>query len=129
VWSSDIADSAKRLTGDTNFVIVGKDAEESNQLVHVGSPEELTKTLSELKARGNLPAIIQVDANDRLFGGSGDPTKPNSWHVVSIVGFDEKTGKVKLSNQWGKASDITVNIADLYQSTISRTPGKPQTPD
>jgi hypothetical protein len=129
VWSSDIADSAKRLTGDTNFVIVGKDAEDSQQLLHVGSPEELARTLSELKKQGNLPAIIQVDANDTLFNGSGDPTKPNSWHVVSIVGFDEKTGKVKLSNQWGKASDITVNIADLYRSTCARAEQKPKTAD
>ncbi len=121
VTCGDMTESARRLTGDSNFVIVGRGVDSEANLVSVGSAQELGQALSAMKASGKLPAIIMVDINDPLFNGAGDPRKEPNWHVISVVGYDEKTGKVKLSNQWGIANDITADLNDLYRTTLNRT--------
>lgn len=76
---------------------------------NITSVEDFGTRLSELKANGQLPAVLQVhSANppfDSRFGtqaafGSG------SWHVVNIHDYDPIKGTVKFSNQWGSHNDF-----------------------
>lgn len=90
----------------------------SEGVVQVNNADDLRSTLAEMKSGNKLPAIIMVDANTAAFGG--DPSQGPGWHVVSITGYDETTGKVHISNQWGKASDKDMTLDDLYRSTYTK---------
>jgi hypothetical protein len=119
VKASDISLSAGRLTGEHDVVIANKDAERSPALVNVESEQSLAQALKEQKANGHWPAIVLVNAADPMFKDAvGANVGADSWHVLSVTDFDEKTNQVKLSNQWGKANDITTDVSSLYRATI-----------
>ncbi len=76
-----------------------------------------------------LPIILCVHTSKQPFSGSEDEggsggTK-GSWHVVTVTGYDEKTGMVQLDNQWGRKWDhlgradgkSLVHVRDLYKAT------------
>jgi hypothetical protein len=125
VRASDISLSAGRLTGEHDVVISNKDAEKSPELVSVDSAQNLAQTLKEQKAKGSWPAIVLVSAADPMFKDAvGANVGSDSWHVLSVTDFDEKTNQVKISNQWGKANDITTDVGSLYRATLP--PEKPK---
>jgi hypothetical protein len=115
--AGEITEEGKRLNGESNFVIQNSAFARPDGVISVGSGQELGNTLQQMKDQGRLPAVIQVDVNDPLFGGTGDPSTKGKWHVVSVTGYDAATGKVTISNQWGKANDISANVNDVYRST------------
>jgi hypothetical protein len=106
----------------------------------VDSKEELHATLSELSKRpGGFPVILRIHTSNPPFwedsGAGKEPgagstieeakkTKkiPGGWHVVTIHGFDPKTGEVKVDNQWGRGVDhlgkpggkAPIKISDLF---------------
>lgn len=112
----DMTKVEKRLTGESNFAISSKTIHEQEDVARVGSTEELKGQLQAMKDAGKLPAVIQVDVNDPIFGGTGDPATKGKWHVVSVTGYDAATGKVTISNQWGQANDITADVNNVYRS-------------
>lgn len=111
-----MTDIERRLTGEDHFGITSKSIFEQEGVDRVGSPEELKTRLRELKEQGKLPAVIQVDVNDPVFGGTGDAKTKGKWHVVSITDYDPNTGEVSISNQWGKKNDKTAKVDDVYRS-------------
>ncbi|MBZ0185620.1 MAG: hypothetical protein K8F91_05155 [Candidatus Obscuribacterales bacterium] len=117
VYAHEFTDVGRRLNGEDNFTIVHRDLNEGAGVRHVASEADLTRTLTEMRNGGKLPAVIQVDVNDPAFGGTGNPSTRGKWHVVSVTGFDPTTGRATISNQWGKANDKTISVADLYRST------------
>jgi hypothetical protein len=69
-----------------------------NQTRGVGSLDDLKSALRG----GDFPLIVVVNTGKEPFskeGGTG------GWHVVTIRGFDESTGKVAVDNQWGDLED------------------------
>ncbi|MBC7997242.1 MAG: LysM peptidoglycan-binding domain-containing protein [Leptolyngbya sp.] len=119
VLSAEMSDAVTRLTGEKHFVISNGKTDADPRLAQVNSREDLDRTLKDMKTDGKLPAVILLDSNHPAFGGRGGD-KPG-WHVVSITGYDEKTGKVTISNQWGSKSDREISIDDLYKSTRDHT--------
>jgi len=115
---SEISREGQSINGEGKFVIANGREDRGAGVVHINSPEDLRRTLADMKARHKLPAIIEVDANSAAFGG--DPSRGPGWHVVSITDYDEKTGKVHISNQWGKDSDRDMTSEDLYDSTYTK---------
>lgn len=89
----------------------------------VDSKEALHKKLTELsKTPGGFPVILKIHTSNKPFwedsGAGVEPgagntieeakktnKKPGGWHVVTIHGFDPKTGEVKVDNQWGRKVD------------------------
>jgi YD repeat-containing protein len=105
----------------------------------VSSLDGFHQKLSELvksKERRNdgsevskLPIILCVHTGKKPFSGSedegGSGGSKGSWHVVTVTGYDEKTGMVQLDNQWGRKWDhlgradgkSLVHVRDLYPAT------------
>jgi hypothetical protein len=108
VTCSDISQEGQSINGEGQFFIANGREDSDKGVVHVRSQEDLRRTLKEMKAKHKLPAIIFVDGNSPSFGG--DPLNGPGWHVVSITDYDESTGKVHISNQWGEGSykDMTL---------------------
>jgi hypothetical protein len=117
VLCKDISNEGQLINGEGKFVIANASVDNADELVHVSSKEDLGKALTEMKKGGKLPAIIMVDANNKFFEGANAADKPG-WHVISITGYDESTGTVNTSNEWGKRNDKDMSLDDLYRSTM-----------
>ena len=117
VHCEEISQVGQSINGDSKFLIANGKVDNSDSLVHVNSADDLRTALADMKANHKLPAVIMVDSNSAAFGG--DPSRGPGFHVVSVTGFDETTGKVSISNQWGKANDRDMNLEDLYRSTYT----------
>lgn len=83
--------------------------------------QDLGNHLAELKARGELPAVIAVRANNAMFDTKGPLDHPlQDGHVVLITDYDPQTGMVKYDNQWGNKRDHIdkpVSIDEMYKAT------------
>lgn len=118
VVSAEIEQEQGRINGERGTVLAHPETDRAAGLVGFRSPDELGQRLTEAQQQGKLPMVILVDVDDPIFNGDG--TRPGQWHVVSITGYDPATGKVRISNQWGRANDQEVSLADLYRSTRNR---------
>jgi hypothetical protein len=118
VVTAEIEQEQGRINGERGTVLAHSDADNGEGLIGFRSPEELGQRLREAQQQGKLPMVILVDADDPIFNGTG--TAPGQWHVVSITGYDPATGRVRISNQWGRSNDQEVSLADLYRSTRNR---------
>lgn len=140
----EIADQMKRLSGDSKAVLIHKGVVDMTQadLKHenpaeykrqtedpnygknvnvFANEEKFAEALQTLKDQKKFPAIIGLD------GGNKDITKglpkeaPGleqgpSAHMLSITDYDASKGRVRLSNQWGKASDRWISVKALYNA-------------
>jgi len=119
VFSGEMSQAMRRLTGDSGTVISNPSADPNENLSHVRSAEELGRTLEQMQREGRLPAIILIDADHPSFGGTGDGTP--GWHVVTVRGYNPETGEVDISNQWGAASDRSISLQNLFDSTTDHS--------
>lgn len=119
VFSGEMSQAMRRLTGDSGTVISNPSADPNENLSHVRSAEELGRTLEQMQREGRLPAIILIDADHPSFGGTGDGTP--GWHVVTVRGYNPETGEVDISNQWGAASDRPISLQNLFDSTTDHS--------
>lgn len=104
-------------TAETGFIVENAMLA-ARDTVHVSSPEELKQALAGIKSAGGLPAILRVHSANPPFNRlDGD------WHMVNVIDVEPESGKVRISNQWGKGSDLTVKVKDLYQATLPPKPG------
>ncbi len=89
----------------------------------IASKEAFHAKLTELsKKPGGFPIILKIHTSNKPFWedsgagvepGAGSTIEeaqksnkiPGGWHVVTIHGFDPKTGEVKVDNQWGRSVD------------------------
>lgn len=119
-----VGDIYNRIAGvrDTKFLLLNKhpDAGDSAQSasneksVLFSNDQEFAHALKDMKAKGQLPAVLAVYASSGPF----DPGDNRSgWHVVNVTGYDSKTGLVKIHNPWGKSTDVTIDYRKLYQHT------------
>lgn len=117
---SDLVGISNQITGkaETDFVIENK-VHGGHSTTHVSSPKELETAI--LNAGKNMPIFIRVHTGNDPFmsDSSGSFSRQRGvWHVVCITGYDPKTQKVSIDNQWGSRSDRTVDIEKLYKSTM-----------
>jgi hypothetical protein len=117
---SDLPGISNQITGrsEKDFVIENKVHGGSNTTL-VTSPRELEDALT--KGSVNMPMFIRVHTgNDPFLTESGGnwTRQRGVWHVVSITGYDAKTQKVTIDNQWGSRSDRTIALDKLYKSTM-----------
>jgi hypothetical protein len=82
----------------------------------VNSKEELQQKLHQLKQQGEFPITIAVDGNHGPIQEEQKESPSTGGHVVTIDGYDEATGTVHISNQWGKQSDKWMKLDDLYKN-------------
>lgn len=106
---AEINQIGKRLTGDNVVMRFGNGGDGA---IHYNSEQEMRDKIKQAKDQGKLPLVLAVDANKPPFGNGTDYGS----HVVTITGYDEKTGRVRISNQWGSRSDQWVDIKTLYKN-------------
>ncbi len=109
---SEINQIGRRLTGEDKVMRFGNGSDGG---ITYNSEQEMRDKIKQAKDQGKLPLVLGVDANKPPFGNSPE----FGAHVVTITGYDEKTGRVRVSNQWGSQSDQWVDIKDLYKNTSS----------
>lgn len=92
---------------------------------HVTSPKELEEVL---KNGGNeMPIFIRVHTGNDPFladNGGSFTRQRGVWHVVCVTGYDARTKKVSIDNQWGSRSDKNIDLEKLYKATM-----EPNTPE
>lgn len=119
-----MADIGKRLGMTGNYIISNPDVsgtDKTDGTAKVQSYQEFSDALTN----GKPPAIIMVNANDKLFGGTGDKGGAGGWHVVTVSDYKEgPPAQVFMTNQWGSANNKWVNVSDLYNATLASGKGR-----
>lgn len=113
----EISDEVKRLTGESKSVLVSW---EDGKLRSFESEDDLRKIITDAQKDGKMPLIIDVTADDKLFGGDkpvGDNERHAGNHVVVIRDYNPTTGMVRVDNSWGSSSDKWVPLTDLYNAS------------
>ncbi len=100
---------------ETFLIANAKTAEPAGAVID--SPEELATRIKGMLAEGH-PAMLFVEAGNKLFTGKFDGNAGEGWHVVTVDSYDPSTGKFHMSNQWGAVNDQNVSLADLYDATL-----------
>jgi hypothetical protein len=113
VTDHELTEIGKRLNGESHVM----DFESAEGGVEsINSEKALGERLHQLKQQGKLPITIGVDNNHIPIQEVGEETPGYVGHFLSIDGYDEKTGSVHITNQWGKKSDKWVSLRDLYKN-------------
>ncbi len=115
---SEIHKVGKRLYGATDFFLTSGKRADGDGVVKYETQQQLHDKLIEMKNQHRLPAVLGVNGLTTPFG-SGAPGTVSGGHVVSVRDYDEKTGRVRVSNQWGSPSDQWIDIKDLYENSIT----------
>jgi hypothetical protein len=85
----------------------------------------LKNELARIKREGLFPVYLGVDGSDAIFQPKLDwldkllgeePTPPGSGHALNITNYDEKTGRLRLSNHWGGEKNITIDVETLFRA-------------
>jgi hypothetical protein len=108
---------------ETNFALANS-AECFDCYVHgFKTEQEFAKVLKDEKSQ--YPLILMVHTYNEPFwkdsghggkGGAGGDM--GGWHVVNVNSYNEKTGEVQISNQWGDKTDKKVSLSTLYKATF-----------
>lgn len=102
---NDLKASLKKASESDNFPM----------LISVNAAKEPFKT--DLDAGVNDPS--KEDGDDRKKNKNSKDEKSDSWHQASIYGYDARSGKCYIDNQWGKDDDHIrkpISIEELYES-------------
>ncbi len=113
---SEIYLVGKRLYGTTDFYLIAGNRADGNGVVKYETQQQLHEKLIEMKNQHRLPAVIAVNGATTPIG-TAQPGTASGPHVVSVRDYDEKTGRVRISNQWGSKNDQWVDIKDLYENS------------
>jgi hypothetical protein len=101
--------------------VTQKKIESDTSVVHVHNEQEMKTVLAQLKHDGKLPVIIQVNTENEPFwtdSNGGNAGGAGGEHVVTIADYDEKTGTVKVRNQWDAGSDHdNLSTKQLFDAT------------
>ncbi|MDR3612991.1 MAG: hypothetical protein P4L53_05440 [Candidatus Obscuribacterales bacterium] len=110
----EIVQVAQRLNGDNSHLIAFNDPQSG--VDSINSEVAFAQRLHQLKQQGQFPVTLAVDGNHAPIQEVGQEAPGLGAHVVTVDGFDEKTGKVHITNQWGKKSNKWVSLSDLYKN-------------
>jgi hypothetical protein len=115
----EIVQVGQRLNGDNSHLISLNDPQSGVE--SMGSEAAFAQRLHQLKQQGQFPVTLAVDANHAPIQEVGQESPGLGAHVVTIDGYDEKTGKVHIFNQWGEKYNKWVNRSDLYKNATGET--------
>jgi hypothetical protein len=89
-----------------------------NGLEGVNSHKELAHKLHQMKQQGTLPITIRVDGNHAPIVDKKHEIPGIGPHFVTINDYDEKTGLVQITDQWGQSKQYNKAVAlrDLYKN-------------
>ena len=115
---------SEQITGkfEKEMLIVPEQNGDNQNWTKVNSAQELEAKLRELKQGGKLPVVLPVWANNEPFlsdSGGGDPRGQEGQHVITITDYEERTGKIRIDNQFGHGSDRSFTAKELYSCTES----------
>jgi hypothetical protein len=123
--ADDMTEVMNDITGkaEKGFILEHKSGVTSKTTTLVDSPTKLDDTLSQMKDRGELPAIIMVADSDVLFSNNGS----NGAHVVSVTDYDTNTKTVSVANEAGSEDNYTgdksLRVTDVYHSMVGSADG------
>ncbi len=131
-----IAEVSKNISGKDDTVYLGHEKAvqgDKKGVTTFADEGELKDEIARAKAEHKMPVIIRVHTGEEPFlhdSGGGKAGGSGGWHVVTITDYDEKTGCVKIDNQWGSSVDHpgdkdTVSVHDLFRA--SRSPDYKET--
>ena len=108
---------------ESNFAIANS-AENRESLVGGFTTEQSFAEILRSE-KSQYPVILMVHTyNEPFWKDSGHGDKGGAggdmggWHVVNVTGFNERTGEVQISNQWGDRTDKKVPLSTLYKATF-----------
>lgn len=131
--ASDLCEVHKQISGvlPEQFVMVGPEIKtrSNDGIVRVENVEAMKSSLAKMSDQKQFPLIIQVHTGNEPFytdSGAGKAGGSGGWHVVTITGYDSKTGLVAVDNSWGKTRDHIdgskrIRVEQLFAAT--RSPG------
>ena len=129
----ELSRALARYTGENGLMLAhGRTLDEAEQkgrlkpadrpeIAEFNTREQFTNIIKEMKDKGRLPSPIAVFADHRALnhGLPGPlPSIHNSGHIVSVTDYNPATNQVRISNQWGKASDRWMSVQSLYEASL-----------
>lgn len=139
-----INDAYKLITqmNDAPLLLAHKSKRCHKPVISFSDEASLKNILSELKASGQLPAIISLNMSsevlnpkkgmlvlkdNKLVYASVQNNSAHQWHVLCINDFDAGTDAIALDNFWGPSSDYldkNLSLHDLWSSSFAPNNGK-----
>jgi LysM repeat protein len=110
----EIAQVGQRLNGDNSHFIAFNDPQSG--VDSIKSEEAFGQRLHQLNQQGQFPVTLAVDSHHFPIREVTQEIPGLGYHAVSIDDYDETTGRVHISNQWGKKYNKWVNQSDLYKN-------------
>lgn len=116
--NDEIQDVCTNITGDTRNLIHRRNPDDpiDPHLVQVKDVNDLRFHLSRLDNQHDFPIIAFMNSDARAIRGSGNPSAAS--HVVCIIGYDQETHKVRISNFWGKNKEIWSDDALVFEGLL-----------
>jgi hypothetical protein len=117
--ADDLIASYTALTGKNDLTIIDNSSDESDNIKHANSPQDLERIL----ANTHMPIIVGVDVRNQPFWnerGSGyavgaDPNT-NWGHWSTVTAYDPSLNSVTYSNSWDTISH-QISPQDLFRAT------------
>jgi len=141
----EIGAQIKRLTGETGVVITNKHMIEGMQevpikhskmelkdVVRVSTQKEFIESLKKMKEENQFPVILGLDGSDKSLSRGLPPHKKEKGeegpmgHMLSVTDYDAARARVRISNQWGEASDRWLSVGEIYSATDPKIPPLPK---
>lgn len=122
-YNNEIVNISNHITGvnEAPFVIQRK-GEGPDSVQNTDSPDDMKERLQQMKANGDLPAVVMVNTNHAPFRqDQGVDYGDGGWHVVTVRDIDDE-GNLSVDNQWGSGNDHVADgkklkCEDLYYAT------------
>ena len=125
LFKSDKSLAYKLITGhDAERANLGISGETDFEHGEFKTEEDLGRILLDLKARGELPAMLGINAGNEPFysdQSAGSFNLGDGGHALTVLDYDPDTGMVKVDNQWGKSKDHIdkpISLRDVYAATL-----------
>ena len=129
---------------DAPLLLAHKSRRCHKPVISFSDEASLKNILTELKASGQLPAIISLNMSsevlnpkkgmlvvkdNKLLYASVQSNSPNQWHVLCVSDFDALRDGIALDNFWGPGSDYLdkhLSLHELWSSSFALNNGRIQ---
>jgi len=109
----EVAALSQRLNGESHLISV---SDPESGVDGVSKQPELFDKLQQMKDQRKFPVTITVDGYHAPIQDAAKESPGFGPHFVNIDAFDSETGRVHVSNQWGKASNRWVPLKHLFEN-------------
>ncbi|MBU6453575.1 MAG: hypothetical protein KGS72_17480 [Cyanobacteria bacterium REEB67] len=109
--AGQLLNKATRVIGDN---------EPQSGVDSVNNVQDFRRRLQQLKDQSKYPVTLGVDGAHRPIQSATHETPGFAGHCVELDAYDEKTGRVYVTNQWGKDSNGWMKVDDLYLNVVGK---------